>query len=84
MFRTIDEFGRITIPAEMRDKLDISPKGEVKLECENGKIIITNVKKEVEIAGLKRDIVSMALLKNSSKEKANMTKEIFDKIDSLF
>ncbi len=45
MNRKIDELGRLVIPKEMRKKLGLNERDEVKIELENDKIILTNPNK---------------------------------------
>ena len=41
--RSIDELGRIVIPIEIRQKLDLKEKDKVKVEIENNKITLQKV-----------------------------------------
>lgn len=46
MNRSIDNLGRLVIPKEMRDKLNLKNGDEVTIKLENDKIVIMNPTKE--------------------------------------
>lgn len=46
---TIDEFGRILIPKQVREQLGINTPTQVSLEIEQGRIILQPISKEPEI-----------------------------------
>ena len=43
MIRKIDELGRIVLPREIRDKLNINPKSEIYFYIEHNKIVMKKI-----------------------------------------
>ena len=56
MNRTIDSLGRLVIPKEMRDKLNLKNGDEVAIELLDNKIIITNPNKEDKFGNWLKDM----------------------------
>ena len=54
MYRKIDMSGRICIPSEMREKINLDVNSEVKIELLDNEIIITNAKKEDKLNHFQR------------------------------
>lgn len=44
MFRVIDRLGRIVIPKEIRERLNINTKDKIEIKVEDNKIILTKLK----------------------------------------
>lgn len=44
MFRVIDNLGRIVIPKEIRERLNINTKDKIEIKVEDNKIILTKLK----------------------------------------
>ena len=77
MYRKIDMSGRICIPSEMREKINL----EVKIELLDNEIIITNAKKEDTLNDLKEKIKSLS--KKNVKDKELVIEDIMNTIDTL-
>lgn len=63
MNRTIDDLGRIVLPAEMRRELGIEPNQELKIELIGNKIMISNpeaMKTKAEVEKMYKDMCNLA------------------------
>ena len=49
IIRKIDNLGRIVIPKDIREELNIECKKEVKITIENNKIIINRIEKNIRL-----------------------------------
>lgn len=58
MSRPIDELGRIVIPKEIRNALDINPKDDMEIYIENGSIILKKVGEYCVFCGKKENLTS--------------------------
>ena len=81
MYRKIDMSGRICVPSEMREKIDLDVNSEVKIELLDNEIIITNAKKEDTLNDLKEKIKSLS--KKNVKDKELVIEDIMNTIDTL-
>ena len=73
--------GRICIPSEMREKINLDVNSEVKIELLDNEIIITNAKKEDTLNDLKEKIKSLS--KKNAKDKELVIEDIMKTIDTL-
>ena len=73
--------GRICIPSEMREKINLDVNSEVKIELLDNEIIITNAKKEDTLNDLKEKIKSLS--KKNVKDKELVIEDIMNTIDTL-
>lgn len=81
MYRKIDSTGRLCIPVEMREKINLDVNSEVRIELFEDEIIITNTKKEDDKKELKNKIKELSNKKTSNKEA--LIEEIIKAIDIL-
>ena len=81
MYRKIDMSGRVCVPSEMRERINLDVNSEVKIELLDNKIIITNAKKEDTLNDLKEKVKSLS--KNNTKDKELIIDEIVNTIDAL-
>lgn len=80
MYRKIDTTGRICIPSEMREKINLDINSEVKIELVGDKIVVTNSKKEDNLSLLKN---KAKLFLQEPENKDLLIKEILDTIEAL-
>lgn len=81
MYRKIDMSGRICIPSEMREKINLDVNSEVRIELFENEIIITNAKKEDTLTELKEKVKSLS--KKTTKDKEIIIQDIVNTIDTL-
>ena len=81
MYRKIDMSGRVCVPSEMRERINLDVNSEVKIELLDNKIIITNAKKEDTLNDLKEKVKSLS--KKNTKDKELIIDEIVNAIDAL-
>lgn len=81
MYRKIDMSGRVCVPSEMRERINLDVNSEVKIELLDNKIIITNAKKEDTLNDLKEKVKSLS--KKNTKDKELIINEIVNTIDAL-
>lgn len=81
MYRKIDMSGRVCVPSEMRERINLDVNSEVKIELLDNKIIITNAKKEDTLNDLKEKVKSLS--KKNTKDKELIINEIVNTIDTL-
>ena len=81
MYRKIDMSGRVCVPSEMRERINLDVNSEVKIELLDNKIIITNAKKEDTLNDLKEKVKSLS--KKNTKDKELIIDEIVNTIDAL-
>lgn len=81
MYRKIDMSGRVCVPSEMRERINLDVNSEVKIELLDNKIIITNAKKEDTLNDLKEKVKSLS--KKNTKDKELIIDEIVNTIDTL-
>lgn len=80
MYRKIDTTGRICIPSEMREKINLDINSEVKIELVGDKIVVTNSKKEDNLSLLKN---KAKLFLEEPENKDLLIKEILETIEAL-
>lgn len=80
MYRKIDTTGRICIPSEMREKINLDINSEVKIDLVGDKIVVTNSKKEDNLSLLKN---KAKLFLQEPENKDLLIKEILDTIEAL-
>ncbi len=76
--RNIDELGRIVIPKEIRDKMDMSEGTSVEIYVENGKVIISRYYTGCHFCGENSELSELKgkkVCKSCLKELANMVKD---------
>lgn len=80
MYRKIDTTGRICIPSEMREKINLDINSEVKIDLVGDKIVVTNSKKEDNLSLLKN---KAKLFLQEPENKDLLIKEILETIEAL-
>lgn len=80
MYRKIDTTGRICIPSEMREKINLDINSEVKIDLVGDKIVVTNSKKEDNLSLLKN---KAKLFLEEPENKDLLIKEILETIEAL-
>ena len=58
--RPIDELGRIVIPKEIRNALDMRPKDEIEIYIEDGNMIMRKAKPECVLCGNGEELSSFS------------------------
>ena len=74
--RSVDQLGRIAIPAEIRDRLNIFAGNKMDIEMQEDKIIITNHVNRCSLCGNERNLKSFYDIKFLCNECIEIIKRI--------
>ena len=75
MNRPIDELGRVVIPKEIRNSLDIKPKDELEISIEDGAIILRKCKNNCVLCGGTDNLLNV--------DGRNLCKRCIEKINAI-